>query len=204
MPRWSAPAARRQRKLKSGGITLSGALSGYGQPSQKGLDIIQAITPTLKNGDTIKLIVIDDKSDKVEAANAMQRPVSSDKVDAVIGEVTSSNTGDDQNSRRQQNAAGLLHRHQRPRHPQPSLRQPGLLLGQLPGVVGANLASRDLKAKTAAIVFDSSNDYSVGSAKAFRTQFLKTAAPFPSRSRPRAAARTLKPSWRASRRRMST
>ncbi|MCV4732015.1 ABC transporter substrate-binding protein, partial [Escherichia coli] len=63
-----------------------------GQPSQKGLDIIQAITPTLKNGDTIKLIVIDDKSDKVEAANAMQRLVSSDKVDAVIGEVTSSNT----------------------------------------------------------------------------------------------------------------
>lgn len=36
------------------------------------------------------------------------------------------------------------------------------------GVVGANLASRDLKAKTAAIVFDSSNDYSVGLAKAFR------------------------------------
>lgn len=30
-------------------------------------------------------------------------------------------------------------------------------------MVGANLASRDLKAKTAAIVFDSSNDYSVGS-----------------------------------------
>ena len=59
-------------------------------------------------------------------------------------------------------------------------------------MVGANLASRDLKAKTAAIVFDSSNDYSVGLAKAFRTQFLKTAAPFPSRSRPRAAARTLK------------
>ena len=49
-------------------LPLSGALSGYGQPSQKGLDIIQAITPTLKNGDTIKLIVIDDKSDKVEAA----------------------------------------------------------------------------------------------------------------------------------------
>lgn len=73
-------------------LPLSGALSGYGQPSQKGLDIIQAITPTLKNGDTIKLIVIDDKSDKVEAANAMQRLVSSDKVDAVIGEITSSNT----------------------------------------------------------------------------------------------------------------
>lgn len=66
-------------------LPLSGPLSGYGQPSQKGLEVIQSLTPTLKNGDTIKLIVIDDKSDKVEAANAMQRLVSSDKVDAVIG-----------------------------------------------------------------------------------------------------------------------
>jgi branched-chain amino acid transport system substrate-binding protein len=70
-------------------------------------------------------------------------------------------------------------------------------------VVGANLASRDLKAKTAAIVFDSSNDYSVGLAKAFRTQFLKNGGTIPIEV-PRAAARTLKPSWRASRRRMST
>jgi branched-chain amino acid transport system substrate-binding protein len=114
-------------------LPLSGALSGYGQPSQKGLDIIQAITPTLKNGDTIKLIVIDDKSDKVEAANAMQRLVSSDKVDAVIGEVTSSNTLAMTKIADDSKTAGLLHRHQRPRHPQPSLRQPGLLLGQLPG-----------------------------------------------------------------------
>lgn len=46
-------------------------------------------------------------------------------------------------------------------------------------MVGANLASRDLKAKTAAIVFDSSNDYSVGLAKAFRTQFLKNGGTIP-------------------------
>ncbi|MCS5931857.1 hypothetical protein LNQ03_10685 [Klebsiella pneumoniae subsp. pneumoniae] len=73
-----------------------------------------------------------------------------------------------------------LHRHQRPRHLQPSLRQPGLLLRTASrGVVGANLASRDLKAKTAAIVFDSSNDYSVGLAKAFRTQFLKNGGTIP-------------------------
>lgn len=113
-------------------LPLSGALSGYGQPSQKGLDIIQAITPTLKNGDTIKLIVIDDKSDKVEAANAMQRLVSSDKVDAVIGEVTSSNTlamtkiADDSKT-------PLVSSTATNDRVQPSLRQPGLLLGQLPG-----------------------------------------------------------------------
>ena len=90
---WVGASSAQAAEIKIGVVLpLSGALSGYGQPSQKGLDIIQSITPTLKNGDTVKLIVIDDKSDKVEAANAMQRLVSSDKVDAVIGEVTSSNT----------------------------------------------------------------------------------------------------------------
>ena len=84
---WVGASSAQAAEIKIGVVLpLSGALSGYGQPSQKGLDIIQSITPTLKNGDTVKLIVIDDKSDKVEAANAMQRLVSSDKVDAVIGE----------------------------------------------------------------------------------------------------------------------
>ncbi|MDP1222832.1 branched-chain amino acid ABC transporter substrate-binding protein, partial [Klebsiella pneumoniae] len=38
------------------------------------------------------------------------------------------------------------------------------------GEVGANLASRELKAKTAAIEFDCSNDYSVRLETSFRTQ----------------------------------
>lgn len=73
-------------------LPLSGPLSGYGQPSQKGVELVKGMEPTLKNGDTVKLIINDDKSDKVEAAIAMQRLVSSDKVDAVFGEVTSTNT----------------------------------------------------------------------------------------------------------------
>ncbi|MBJ7222829.1 MULTISPECIES: ABC transporter substrate-binding protein [unclassified Brenneria] len=155
-------------------LPLSGALSGYGQPSQKGVELINSLEPTLKNGDTIKLVIIDDKSDKVEAANAMQRLVSSDKVDAVIGEVTSTNTmamtkmaedtktplvsptaTNDRVTRNRQYVSRVC------------------FSDSFQGVVGANLASRDLGAKTAAIMFDSSNDYSVGLAKSFRTQFLK-------------------------------
>ncbi|PPZ22962.1 branched-chain amino acid ABC transporter substrate-binding protein, partial [Escherichia coli] len=46
-------------------LPLSGPLSGYGQPSQKGVELVNSMEPTLKNGDTIKLVIIDDKSDKV-------------------------------------------------------------------------------------------------------------------------------------------
>ncbi|WP_205680289.1 ABC transporter substrate-binding protein [Brenneria alni] len=155
-------------------LPLSGPLSGFGQPSQKGVELINSMEPTLKNGDTIKLVIIDDKSDKVEAANAMQRLVSSDKVDAVIGEVTSTNTmamtkmaedtktplvsptaTNDRVTRNRQYVSRVC------------------FSDSFQGVVGANLASRDLGAKTAAIMFDSSNDYSVGLAKSFRSQFLK-------------------------------
>ncbi|CPR16956.1 ABC transporter substrate-binding protein [Brenneria goodwinii] len=161
-------------------LPLSGALSGYGQPSQKGVELVNSMEPTLKNGDTIKLIIIDDKSDKVEAANAMQRLVSSDKVDAVIGEVTSTNTmamtkmaedtktplvsptaTNDRVTRNRQYVSRVC------------------FSDSFQGVVGANLASRDLGAKTAAIMFDSSNDYSVGLAKSFRTQFLKNGGTIP-------------------------
>ncbi|MFC3396699.1 ABC transporter substrate-binding protein [Brenneria rubrifaciens] len=161
-------------------LPLSGPLSGFGQPSQKGVELINSMEPTLKNGDTIKLVIIDDKSDKVEAANAMQRLVSSDKVDAVIGEVTSTNTmamtkmaedtktpmvsptaTNDRVTRNRQYVSRVC------------------FSDSFQGVVGANLASRDLGAKTAAIMFDSSNDYSVGLAKSFRTQFLKNGGTIP-------------------------
>ena len=172
---WVGASSAQAAEIKIGVVLpLSGALSGYGQPSQKGLDIIQSITPTLKNGDTVKLI------DKVEAANAMQRLVSSDKVDAVIGEVTSSNTlamtkiADD--SKTPLVSSTATNDRVTRNHPYVSRV---CFSDSFQGVVGANLASRDLKAKTAAIVFDSSNDYSVGLAKAFRTQFLKNGGTIP-------------------------
>lgn len=161
-------------------LPLSGALSGYGQPSLKGLELINGIETKLKNGDTIKLVVIDDKSDKVEAANAMQRLVSSDKVDAVIGEVTSTNTM----------AMTKMAEDTKTPIVSPTATNDRVTKGKeyvsrvcfsdsFQGVVGANLATRDLKAKKAAIMFDSSNDYSVGLAKSFRTQFLKNGGTIP-------------------------
>ncbi len=132
--------------------------------------------------------------------------VSSDKVDAVIGEVTSSNTpGDDQNRRRQQTplvSSTATNDRVTRNHPYVSRV---CFSDSFRGVVGANLASRDLKAKTAAIVFDSSNDYSVGLGESVPHPVPEKRRHHSHRGpRPRAAARTLKPSWRASRRRMST
>ncbi|STW90464.1 ABC transport system periplasmic binding component [Klebsiella pneumoniae] len=84
----------------------------------------------------------------------MQRLVSSDKVDAVIGEVTSSNTlamtkiADD--SKTPLVSSTATNDRVTRNHPYVSRV---CFSDSFQGVVGANLASRDLKAKTAAIVF---------------------------------------------------
>ncbi len=109
----------------------------------------------------------------------MQRPVSSDKVDAVIGKSpppTPAMTKIADDSKTPLVSSTATNDRVTRNHPYVSRV---CFSDSFRGVVGANLASRDLKAKTAAIVFDSSNDYSVGSAKAFRTQFLKNGGTIP-------------------------
>lgn len=73
-------------------MPMSGPIGGYGQSANKGIELAHELQPKLKNGDSVKIILLDNKSDKIESANAMQKLVSSEKVDAVIGALTSTNT----------------------------------------------------------------------------------------------------------------
>ena len=73
-------------------MPMSGPIGAYGQSAYKGVELANEMEPTLKDGSKIKLILLDNKSDKIESANAMQKLVSSDKVSAVIGALTSTNT----------------------------------------------------------------------------------------------------------------
>ena len=68
-------------------MAMSGPYAAYGQPIYEGIELSNSLQPTLKNGDTIKLILTDTKGDKVEAANAATRLISSDKVVGILGEV---------------------------------------------------------------------------------------------------------------------
>ena len=73
-------------------MSMSGPLAAYGQTAYEGIEFAHALQPTLKNGDTIKLVLVDTKGDKVESANATTRLISSDKVVGILGELTSTNT----------------------------------------------------------------------------------------------------------------
>ena len=81
------------KEIKVGAVMpMSGPLAAYGQVTNLGVELAHKLQPTLKNGDTIKIVLLDNKGDKVETATATTRLISSDKVVAILGALTSSNT----------------------------------------------------------------------------------------------------------------
>lgn len=81
------------KEVKIGVIMpMSGPIGGFGQSAMEGLELMNKLAPKLNNGDDIKLVLVDNKSDKIESANGASKLISSDKVTAIIGALTSTNT----------------------------------------------------------------------------------------------------------------
>ncbi len=81
------------KEIKIGAVMpMSGPLAAYGQVTNLGVELAHKLQPKLKNGDTIKIVLVDNKGDKVETATATTRLISSDKVVAILGALTSTNT----------------------------------------------------------------------------------------------------------------
>ncbi|RQD68381.1 branched-chain amino acid ABC transporter substrate-binding protein, partial [Campylobacter hepaticus] len=73
-------------------LPLSGTVAAYGQDLFNGIELANKLNPTLSNGDTLKLITIDTKGDKLETASGVNRLIAADKVLGIIGEATTPNT----------------------------------------------------------------------------------------------------------------
>ncbi|AFS78185.1 ABC transporter branched-chain amino acid-binding protein LivK [Gottschalkia acidurici 9a] len=126
-------------------------------------------------GKQVKLIPYDDKGDDNEAVNAYNRLVSSDKVDGILGAVISTNTSA---------IAPLAAREGIPMITATSTADKNITeegenifrscyTDTFQGSKMAEFAGEDLKAKTAAIIYNTSSDYSDGLAKAFKETFEK-------------------------------
>jgi branched-chain amino acid transport system substrate-binding protein len=172
----SAPKAPTTVKL---GVfePMTGANAAGGAMEVEGIKLANAMYPTVKVGDKelkIELVISDNKSDKVEAANAAQRLVDQDKVTAVLGSWGSSLSM----------AAGPIVKEKKIPAIAMSATNPLVTKGNeyyfrvcfidpFQGTVMANYAAKDLKAKKAVIIREVSNDYSVGLAKFFSDSFKK-------------------------------
>lgn len=158
-------------------LELSGGVASYGQSIEEGLKLaIEEINKEGIDGKKLELVTFDNKSDAAEATNGAIKLISQDKVSAIVGAATSTNTLA-QVEIAQKNKTPLI----TPTGTNSTITsKDGVLndfvfrtcfIDPFQGTVAANFASKDLKVKNAAIIIDSSSDYSKGLAASFQESF---------------------------------
>ncbi len=154
-------------------IPMTGAAAAMGQVAWKGIEVAQRLQPQVL-GRPVRLILVDTKSDRIEAANAVSRLIERDKVAAIIGEVISGNT-----------LAGtpIAERVQMP-NITPTATNPlvtqkrqyafrACFVDTFQGMAAARFARENLQAQTAAVIIDQAQDYCVGLANYFMQEFKR-------------------------------
>ncbi|MDQ6595259.1 ABC transporter substrate-binding protein [Bacillus salipaludis] len=160
-------------------LELSGGVASYGQSIKEGVDLaISEINKKGIDGKKLQLVSVDNKSDAAEATNGAIKLITQDKVSAVIGAATSTDTLA-QVQIANDNKVPIL----TPTGTNPTVTvKDGKLndyvfrtcfIDPFQGTVAANFASNELKVKNAAVLIDSSSDYAKGLAASFKDFFKK-------------------------------
>lgn len=163
------------KEVKIGVIMpMSGPIGGFGQSAMEGLELMNKLAPKLKNGDDVKLVLVDNKSDKIESANGASKLISSDKVTAIIGALTSTNT------------MAMTKIAEEAKTPVVAPVATNILVTKrkdyvsrvcfsdaFQGEVAANFAIKNLKLKNAVLITDVKSDYSIGISKVFKKIYPK-------------------------------
>lgn len=155
---------------------LTGQTSSFGQSTKNGIqlavDEINAAGGV--NGKKIQLVVEDDQGRPEQAKTVVSKLISTDKVQAVLGEVASTNSL----------AAAPVAQEAKipmitPSSTNPKVTEVGDYISRVcfidpfQGSVMAKFAANTLKAKTAAILGDVNSDYSKGLTQFFEEEFTK-------------------------------
>lgn len=155
---------------------LTGQTSSFGQSTKNGIELA---VEEINNaggvvGKKIQLIVEDDQGRPEQAKTVVSKLINQDKVQAVLGEVASTNSL----------AAAPVAQEAKipmitPSSTNPKVTEVGDYISRVcfidpfQGAVMAKFAANTLKAKTAAILGDVNSDYSKGLTQFFETEFTK-------------------------------
>jgi len=170
---WSR-VGRAEDMIKIGVIlSMTGGTAAFGEVTWAGMQIGKSMRPGVL-GKEVQLILVDNKSDKIESANAAQRLIQKEKVVGILGDVASSNS---------LAIAPIAEENHIP-HISPASTNPIVTLNRkyvfracfidpFQGEVMARFVYNDLGARRAAVLMDIGQDYSVGLSTAFVKTFTK-------------------------------
>jgi len=154
-------------------LPMTGGMASFGQMEWAGIQTAHSLKPTLM-GRKVELFLVDTKSDKIEAANAVSRLIEKNKVQAIIGEAISGNTL----------AGGPIAEKAKIPMVSPTATNPLVTQGKkyifrvcfvdtFQGEAAAKFAFHNFKARRAAVLTDKSQDYCVGLAEYFKKAFIR-------------------------------
>ena len=169
--------AKETNEIKIGGIfPLSGAVAVYGVECKNGIDLaIEEINAAGGiNGKNVVLISEDDEGNPDKTVNAYQKLTSKDGAKIIIGSLTSGCTQAITNRAQAQKVVQIA-----PAATAPAITDAGdyifraCFIDPFQGRVGGKFSAETLNAKTAAILYDTGNDYSVGLTENFEAAFAQ-------------------------------
>jgi branched-chain amino acid transport system substrate-binding protein len=144
-----------------------------GQMVWEGVQVAHQLQPQVL-GQPVKLVMLDTRSDRIEAANAVSRLIEQDKVAAIIGEVISSDTLAGVPIAERAGIPNITPTATNPlvtQNRQYAFR--AAYVDDLQGKVAARFAWENLKARRVAVLIDQAQDYCVGLAKFFMEEFKR-------------------------------
>ncbi|MGQ9627038.1 MAG: ABC transporter substrate-binding protein [Anaerolineae bacterium] len=152
---------------------MTGAMAAGGEQTWEGIELAKKVKKEVL-GRPVEVVLVDNKSDKVEAATAMARLIEAEKVVAVIGSYGSSLSmaGGEVSEKAGVPVVGCS-----PTNPLVTKGKAYYFrvcfIDPFQGAVMAKYAYENLGAKTAAIIQDVAQDYSVGLSFFFREKFIE-------------------------------
>ncbi len=154
-------------------LPMTGGVAAYGQEEWEGIQVAHQMQPTVL-GRKVELFLVDEKSDRIEAANAVSRLIQNNKAVAILGSATSSNTM----------AGSAVAEKAKIPMISPTATDPRVVQNKkfmfrvcftdsFQGEVAAKYVYNNLKARRAAMLIDQAQDYSVDLGKIFEKSFTK-------------------------------
>ena len=155
-------------------LEMTGSVAAYGQMINEGVQLIMEIVGTEVLGKKIEYVLVDNKSDKVEAANAATRLIDKENVVAMIGPAISGSMLASGPICEEKKVAQISATSTNPLVTQGkkySFR--ATFIDSFQGLAAAQFAYQDLQAKTAAILSDIAQDYCVALGNFFKDAYEK-------------------------------
>lgn len=164
--------------IKIGSIgPLTGPAATYGQSVKNAVQLVEKQVNEKGGikGKKVQFIFEDDQADQNAAINAFNKLVDNEKVNAILGPVTSGATLAVASKATQAKIPLLT-----PTATEPTITKVGgefvfrgCFIDSFQGITMANFTSQDLSKRKAAVLFNVSSDYSKGIAEAYKTQLEK-------------------------------